>query len=48
MTDWYQIALETAIHTHDPARYEGRTWNELSLIEQEAAITIAGEKIDVA
>lgn len=29
---------EVAIRNHDPARYEGRLWDELSISEQEAAI----------
>lgn len=48
MTDWYRIALEAAIHRHDPERYEGRSWEELSLLEQEAAITIAADEMAVA
>lgn len=43
MADWYQIALERAIHTHNPNRYEGRSWEELSVCEQEAAILAADE-----
>jgi hypothetical protein len=43
MPDWYQIALEGAIDNHDPERYEGRTWPELSVMEQEAAILVSAE-----
>ena len=45
MTDWYRIALEAAIHEHNPERYEGRSWQELDLVEQEAAITVAADKL---
>lgn len=45
MAGWYQIALEKAIENHDPDGYEGRVWAELDIIEQEAAILAAGDKL---
>lgn len=35
---------ERAISNHDPARYEGRLWNELSISEQEAVILAASSR----
>ena len=46
MTDWYSVATEAAIHRHDPERYDGRVWEELSVIEQEAAITVAADSLE--
>lgn len=39
---------EAAIGNHDPDRYDGRTWHELSELEQEAAILAASSKRSVS
>lgn len=43
MSGQYKEILRLAKSNHDPDRYEGRSWQELTLIEQESALTALTE-----